>query len=67
MARSKQAVEIPEESVAPSVCTICGKPASRLVDGEPSCDEHANLVYEDQVESYTQRHLADGDWLEDDK
>jgi hypothetical protein len=67
MSRSKQVVEVPEESAKPSVCSICGKPATRLVDGEPSCEEHANLVYEDQVESYTQSHLADGDWLEDDK
>jgi hypothetical protein len=46
------------------VCLICGKVATRLVDGDPSCDEHAELVYEDQVESYTQRHQADGEWLE---
>jgi len=46
------------------ICAICGKPATRLVDDEPSCEEHAELVYEDQVENYTLRHQADGDWLE---
>ena len=45
-------------------CKICGKTASRLVDGEPSCDEHAELVYEDQVEAYTQKHQKKGEWLE---
>jgi hypothetical protein len=37
-------------------CVICGKPTTRLVDGEPSCDYHANQVYEHQVEDYTQKH-----------
>jgi hypothetical protein len=46
------------------VCVICGKLATRLVDGDPSCEEHAELVYEDQVETYTQRHQANDDWLE---
>lgn len=45
-------------------CKICGKPATRLVDGEPSCDEHAELVYEDQVEAYTKEHQKKGEWLE---
>jgi hypothetical protein len=44
-----------------SVCIICGKPATRVVDGDPSCDEHAELVYEDQLEKYTQQHLSDHD------
>jgi len=48
----------------PSVCVICGKPATRVVDGDPSCEQHAGLVYEDQLERYTQDHLADGGWLE---
>ena len=47
-----------------SVCIICGKPATRDVDGDPSCEEHAELVYEDQVERYTQKHLANDEWLE---
>ena len=40
-------------------CTICEKPATRLVDGEPSCEQHAHLVYENQLEDYTSRHLSD--------
>lgn len=43
------------------VCTICGKPTVRLVDGEPSCDDHAALVYENQIEDYTRQHLSDRD------
>lgn len=35
------------------VCTVCGKPATSTVDGEPSCDKHRALVYENQVEDYT--------------
>ena len=38
-------------------CVICGKPTMRLVDGEPSCDYHANQVYEHQVEEYVRKHL----------
>ena len=49
---------------SPSVCVICGKPATRAVDGEPSCEDHVELVYEDQLEDYTQHHLADEEWLE---
>lgn len=41
-------------------CSICGKPTLRLVDGEPSCDEHAALVYENQLEDYTAGHLGHG-------
>ena len=47
-----------------SLCTICHKPATRLVDGEPSCEQHANLVYENQLEDYTREHLSDGAWKE---
>ena len=36
-------------------CAICGKPTTRLVDGEPSCDYHANQVYEHQIEDYTRK------------
>jgi len=43
-----------------SLCTVCHKPATRLVDGEPSCEQHANLVYENQLEDYTREHLSDG-------
>jgi hypothetical protein len=45
-------------------CKICAKPATRLVDGDPSCDEHAELVYEDQVEDYTKKHQKKDEWLE---
>ena len=47
-----------------STCIVCGKPATTMVDGQPSCEEHIELVYEDQVEDYTKRHLADEEWLE---
>ena len=46
------------------VCIICGKPATRVLDGDPSCDEHLELVYEDQVEKYTASHLKEDEWLE---
>lgn len=38
-------------------CVICNTPTSRLVDGELSCDRHANLVYENQLEDYTKLHM----------
>lgn len=50
--------------VSGAVCIICGKPATRNVDGDPSCDEHIELVYEDQVEDYTLHHQANDEWLE---
>jgi hypothetical protein len=53
-----------KEPIPGAACRICGKPATRLVDGDPSCETHAELVYEDQVEKYTQEHLRDGFWLE---
>lgn len=46
------------------ICIICGKPATRVLDGDPSCDEHLELVYEDQVEKYTAAHLKEDEWLE---
>lgn len=39
-------------------CVICRGPATRLVDGEPSCEAHANLVYENQLEDYTRAHQS---------
>jgi hypothetical protein len=59
-------VKFEKQSSEPEVkgsaaCIICGKPATRMVDGDPSCEEHAELVYEDQLEKYTQRHLSDHD------
>ena len=67
--KAKEKVEAPAVSVEnkaePShVCVVCGKPATRTLDGECTCDEHAELVYEDQVETYTQQHLVHDDWLE---
>jgi len=41
------------------VCSICGKPTTRLVDGEPSCDDHAALVYENQLEDYTSAQMKE--------
>jgi hypothetical protein len=45
-----------------SVCTMCRKPATQLVDGEPSCSDHIEQVYTHQVEEYTSKHLADNEW-----
>ena len=46
----------------PWICAICAKPATQLVDGDPSCDEHIEQVYEHQVEDYTVQHLVDNEW-----
>lgn len=64
--KTKESKEKLQEPTAdkPLACLICGKPATRLVDGDPSCEEHAELVYEDQLENYTQDHLAGDEWLE---
>ena len=51
-----------KDSPKPNVCTICGKPATQLVDGEPSCSDHIEQIYEHQVEDYTSKHLSDGEW-----
>ncbi len=45
-------------------CIICGKPATQVLDGDPSCNEHVELVYEDQVEKYTASHLKEEELLE---
>ena len=52
------------EHERPSVCSICSKPTTRLVDGDPSCEEHIEQVYEHQVEDYTAQHLVDKEWRE---
>jgi protein-arginine kinase activator protein McsA len=44
------------------VCSMCGKPATESVDGEPSCAAHVEQIYEHQVEDYTRQHLADNEW-----
>lgn len=41
------------------VCKICGKPATDMVDGEPSCADHLELVYENQLEDYTRAHQGE--------
>ena len=66
MKAKKETGDKPKASMveAEQVCVICGKPAARMVDGDPSCEEHAELVYEDQLEDYTLRHLANDEWLE---
>jgi hypothetical protein len=45
-----------------SVCPLCGKLATQLVDGEPSCPDHIEQIYEHQVEDYTSKHLVDNEW-----
>jgi len=64
MDKLKEAVEkalsVQEKQPAKSsLCTLCGKPATQLVDGEPSCADHIEQVYEHQVEDYTAKHLSD--------
>jgi len=43
-------------------CRICGEPATRSVDGEPSCDEHVEQVYERQAGDYTVHNLGEEEW-----
>jgi hypothetical protein len=45
-----------------SACSICGKPATQSVDGEPSCADHIEQVYEHQVEDYTRARLKNNEW-----
>ena len=45
-----------------SRCPICGKPATQLVDGDPSCADHVEQVYEHQVEDYTKARLPNNEW-----
>jgi hypothetical protein len=47
------------ELSASSVYSICRKPATQLVDGEPNCAEHIGQIYEHQVEDYARAHLSD--------
>jgi hypothetical protein len=55
--KSEQTKKVP-------LCTICKKPATRTVDGESSCEQHAPQVYEHQLEDYTRDHVLAGDWPE---
>jgi hypothetical protein len=45
-----------------AVCSMCGQPATQLVDGEPSCAAHVEQIYEHQVEDYTSKHLTNNEW-----
>jgi len=56
--QSEGALEPSKVAEKALVCTICGKPTARLVDGEPSCEDHAALVYENQLEDDTKGHLG---------
>ena len=60
----KQSEESMNKEEKAQKCSLCGKPSTRLVDGEPSCEEHAELVYENQIEDYTKKHIDQNDWLE---
>ena len=62
--KSKKPRKTGAKAAAGLVCVICGKPATRVLDGDPSCEEHLELVYEDQVEKYTASHLKEDEWLE---
>jgi hypothetical protein len=53
-----------KEALAGKVCIICGKPATRMLDGDATCPEHVELAYEDQLEKYTASHLTEDEWLE---
>jgi hypothetical protein len=44
------------------LCPICNRPATKFIDGEPSCEDHVEQVYEHQVEDYTISHLVDNEW-----
>lgn len=63
--KSAEKPEIREPSPnAGLFCTLCGKPATQLVDGEPCCQDHLEQIYEHQVEDYTRKHLANNAWRE---
>jgi len=57
-------LEAQGSGAAKPVCSLCGKPASQLVDGEPSCEDHIEPIYEHQVEDYTRKHLTNTPWRE---
>lgn len=50
-----------EDKPKSQLCALCGRPATQLVDGEPSCALHVEQVYEHQVEDYARTHLTDHD------
>jgi hypothetical protein len=57
-------LEVQGTGVEKPACTLCGRPASQLVDGEPSCEDHIEQIYEHQVEDYTRKHLSNTPWRE---
>lgn len=64
--RERAKFEKPEttEPSQNTVCGLCGRPATQLVDGEPCCADHLGQVYEHQVEDYTRKHLTNNAWRE---
>ena len=48
-----------EDKQPEKVCTMCGRPATLSVDGDPSCADHVEQVYEHQVEDDASKHLTD--------
>jgi hypothetical protein len=59
----KSKKNVKNQKVQKVVCTVCGEPATNKVDGEPSCDKHVALVYENQVEDYTNDQQANNAWV----
>lgn len=64
-AKSKVEVrEVKETGAEKMACSLCGRPATQLVDGEPSCQSHIEQIYEHQLEDYTRKHLTNSPWRE---
>lgn len=59
---SEKVLNTEEKPVKGQVCTMCGEPATQSVDGEPSCADHVEPVYEHQLEDYMSKHPADNEW-----
>jgi len=57
-------LDAPQTKTTGSVCSLCGRAATQRVDGEPSCDDHIEQIYEHQVEDYTRKHLTNTPWRE---
>ena len=61
--KAKHKTTKPKAKVKINECTVCGEPATTAVDGEPSCEKHVALVYENQVEDYTNDEQANNAWV----
>jgi hypothetical protein len=48
-------------------CVIYAAPATRLADGEPSCENNFVLVYEHQLEDHAKTHAAVSEPLQVDE